>query len=249
MNLGTQGAYTPRSSRSRKSGESRGTELIALASELQRSLDREMGLRNDLVDLARRHALLSQEREHRTANGLQFIINSLQRQSRVAQAPDVKAQLLAASSRIMAMHQVQRRIHENGQCEFVAFTELLRSICKDLSSLLCPDGDGGVIEFEGEPLEVATAVSVPLALVVNELITNAQKYAAGCVIVRLERDAQGRRHVSVTDDGPGFPSAFEPRESKGLGMKIILALVDQIGGELTIRPGVSGHGACCAVSF
>jgi len=249
MDIGTQGGHASRLPRTRKTGKSGGARLNSPASALQESLDRELGLRNELVELARRHALLSQEREHRTANGLQFIINSLQRQSRVAQSADAKAQLLAASGRIMAMHQVQRRIHENGQHEFVALCELLRSVCKDLSLLLCPEGDGNTIAFAGEPLEVGTAVAVPLALVVNELITNAQKYAAGKVIVELERDVQGRRSISVTDNGPGFPPGFDPRASQGLGMKIILALVGQIGGEFSIRPGANGHGTCCAVSF
>jgi two-component sensor histidine kinase len=53
----------------------------------------------------------------------------------------------------------------------------------------------------------------------------------------------------VLDDGPGVPAGFNPATSKGLGMKIVLALVKQIGGELHIHPGENGRGTRFGVAF
>jgi two-component sensor histidine kinase len=56
-----------------------------------------------------------------------------------------------------------------------------------------------------------------------------------------------RYSLSVSDNGPGLPIGFNPACSKGLGMKIVLSLVKQIGGELHILPGDNGGGARVAV--
>jgi two-component sensor histidine kinase len=55
--------------------------------------------------------------------------------------------------------------------------------------------------------------------------------------------------LSVEDEGPGLPAGFEPMRSKGLGMKIVLAQVKQIGGALRITPAGSGRGTRFVVTF
>lgn len=224
-------------------------ELSELLAGLQASLDREQRLRREVNELTRRHAIMEQEQAHRFANGIQFIVSTLERQSRLAQAPEVKGHLKSASIRILALHRIQRRIHECTESNTVAIGDLLRKICDDLSLLLYPDEDSGVIAFEGAALDIPATTAVPLALAVNELITNAAKYAAGKVTVRFECDARSRRHVSVTDDGPGLPVGFQPNNSQGLGMRIVSGLVGQIGGELRFTSGPGGHGTCCTISF
>jgi two-component sensor histidine kinase len=59
----------------------------------------------------------------------------------------------------------------------------------------------------------------------------------------------GVHSLSVVDDGPGFVKGFDPKNSRGLGMKIVLSMVKQIGGELQISPGDSGSGARFTVMF
>ncbi len=75
------------------------------------------------------------------------------------------------------------------------------------------------------------------------------KYANGDVTVRLEKAAPAGYLLSVLDDGPGVPAGFEPAESKGLGMKLIMALATQIGGELHIGCGDNGRGTRFTVAF
>jgi two-component system, sensor histidine kinase PdtaS len=55
--------------------------------------------------------------------------------------------------------------------------------------------------------------------------------------------------MSVLDHGPGLPAGFDPGGCKGLGTKIVLALVKQIGGELKIMPGDNGRGTKVTVLF
>jgi two-component sensor histidine kinase len=55
--------------------------------------------------------------------------------------------------------------------------------------------------------------------------------------------------LSVEDDGPGLPAGFRLDDDKGLGMKIIQALVHEIDGKLRITTGNNGGGAHFAISF
>ena len=102
---------------------------------------------------------------------------------------------------------------------------------------------------EGEVIEIPTALAIPLGFIVSELTTNSAKYASGNVTVRIETTAANHHALSVLDDGPGLPVGFTPADSKGLGMKIVLSLVKQIGGELRILPGKNDRGTCFSVLF
>ena len=79
-------------------------------------------------------------------------------------------------------------------------------------------------------------------------MTNSSKYATGNITVRMERSAAAYL-LSVSDGGPGLPAEFAPAASSGLGMKIIQALVKEIGGTLLFAPGDGGHGTRITVAF
>jgi two-component system, sensor histidine kinase PdtaS len=112
-------------------------------------------------------------------------------------------------------------------------------------------GEGGnqAIVVQAASLTLPNELAVPLGLIVTELITNSAKHAAGHITVRLEPTSPGFHTVAVLDDGPGLAEGFDPENSTGLGMKIVLSYVNCIGGELEISPGDGGRGSRFAVSF
>lgn len=85
-----------------------------------------------------------------------------------------------------------------------------------------------------------------MALIVNELVTNAVKYAfsnrhEGHISVRLVRQDATTALVSVRDDGTGLPADFDLSKSKGLGLRIVTALAKQLGADITRNPRVDGN--------
>jgi two-component sensor histidine kinase len=104
------------------------------------------------------------------------------------------------------------------------------------------------LTFEAEPIAVPVAKAMPIALILNELATNAFKHAYGAantgeVRVRLGRSAPGEIQLEVRDFGLGLPSGFDLAANSGsLGMKVIGALARQLRGRLDVRnagPGAS----------
>ena len=221
----------------------------ALKTELQASRAREDVLLREKSDLSQRQVLLAQEFEHRLINGLQVVVSLLSLQSRTATTPEATAQLMIAAQRVAALGRVHRTLHLLDHQDKVEFKQYLQHLCADLSGLLFEQGTGHAILVEGADCEIPTALGIPLGFIVNELITNSAKYAKGNITVRVETTLPACHALSVSDDGPGLPAGFDPAKSKGLGMKIVLSLVKQIGGELHISSGDNGRGTCFRVTF
>jgi two-component sensor histidine kinase len=206
--------------------------------------------------LGRRDALVrampaspAQEFEHRVLNGLQLIAGMLALQSRTADTPEAASQLTVAARRVFAVGLVHNRLHFADHLENVELKHYLIRLCEDLSGLLFQERAARALVVLGAHVSVPTALASNLGFILNELITNAVKYANGDITVRIEKAAPAGYLLSVLDDGPGVPAGFEPAESKGLGMKLVMSLVTQIGGALQIGCGDNGRGARFTVAF
>jgi two-component sensor histidine kinase len=220
-----------------------------LAAELPASLTREDALQMEKHDLLQRQAILAQEYEHRITNGLQLIAGLLSVQSRTMQTQEACTQLRIAARRVVALGAVHHRLRLFDQPANVEFKEFLIGLCDDLSDLLFPNRTDHAIVVEGTKLEIPSSLASALGLITSELITNSVKHANGDITVRLEKSTPATYSLSVLDDGPGLPAGCEAAKSKGLGMKLVLWLVEQIGGDLQIIPRDDGHRTCFTVTF
>jgi two-component sensor histidine kinase len=109
-------------------------------------------------------------------------------------------------------------------------------------------GDKVRLDLHSDADKLANDVAVPLALILNELITNAAKYGTGAdgpgaVRVALS-ETEGRFTLTVEDDGPGFDLCEVRRRSSGLGL--VMGLARQIGGGFRVE---RSRGARCVVEF
>jgi two-component system, sensor histidine kinase PdtaS len=192
----------------------------ALTAELQVARARENAWLRERSDLLRRQDILAQEFEHR----LQIIGSLLSSQSRTA-IPEAAAQLIVPARRVASFASVHRRLHLLDHQESVEFKQYLQHLCEDLSGPLFEGETGYTIAVEAAKIDIPTAFAIPLAFIVNELITNSAKCARSNITVRLETTPSIGHSLSVSDDGPGLPNGFDPAQSKGFGMKIIATLV------------------------
>jgi two-component sensor histidine kinase len=225
-----------------------GHELQAAKAELNAALAREAELLRSQGELLQREALLAREFEHRLVNGLQLIVSMLSMQSRAAPTAEAADQLKLASVRVAAIGRVHRRLHLLDHEKAVELRRYLGQLCDDLTGLLFQDGTGRAVVVTGAEITLPTTLAIPLGFIVNELITNAVKYASGDVTVQVE-DFGKFVALSVIDGGPGLPSGFDPAGGSGLGMKIVRSLIAQIGGTLQFGAGNIGRGARFTVTF
>jgi len=215
---------------------------------LRPSLAREAALQQEINDLVSHQRVQAEEFDHRLLNSIQMIVSLLSAQSRTVSA-EASDQLTIAANRIIAFGHVHRRLHLLDRQKSVELKLYLEQLCGDLSSLISSDRSADSIAVEGASCIIPTTLGSPLGFIVSELITNSRKHGHGRIVVRFETPSPHNHILSVLDDGPGLPKDFELGDSKGLGMKIIQALVKEVDGELLKVPGKNPQRFHLAVAF
>jgi two-component sensor histidine kinase len=182
-----------------------------------------------------RQAGLFNELNHRVSNNLMLVTGILQMKARETDSADVRDQLLRAVARVESIAQVHRALYRGTRTDTVDFGIYLEDLCAGVRASLVRD-DHIELKVESEPISVPIDTAIPLGMVINELVTNAVKYAypdggGGPVFVRSARDGN-QLLISVRDLGRGLPLGAGQRPGSGLGMKLVRSLVAQVGGEL-----------------
>jgi chemotaxis protein methyltransferase CheR len=193
------------------------------------------------VRLEREHAIASerigvllQELTHRIKNSLQIIGSVVSLEARNQKSGEGKAALERVSHRIAALGRLYFMLGETNSVEAVDAASYLEALCRDLIESVQKENGISIAlktDIESEPLPVDRAI--PLGLIVNELVTNAVKYAfpsetRGTVAVTLKR-IPGELRLTVADDGQG---ADPSRADSGLGGRLVDAFARQLGGQV-----------------
>ncbi|HYK49762.1 MAG TPA: histidine kinase dimerization/phosphoacceptor domain -containing protein, partial [Terriglobales bacterium] len=183
-----------------------------------------------------RHQILLKEVNHRVKNSLQVVSGMLQLQASAVGDPALSDRLQEASSRISAVGRAYERLAYNADYENIGLVSYLREVISDLETAVAPCK----VQLEApEEIQFAADRAILVALIINELVLNAGKYAypgsvRGPICVRVVR-TDNHVLVSVRDEGVGLPAGYDPTTSKRLGSRLIHALAKQLEAELT-RP-------------
>jgi two-component sensor histidine kinase len=203
-----------------------------------------------LRHVAEQKGTLLGEAVHRARNDLQRLAATILLQAGNVQDPAARAALGTASSRITALARINTRLdrHRDDGLSIVDSKAFLEGLVEDMRDL---GGNLRPIAFRvtAESHDLPMARAVPIAMLVNELVGNAMKYAfpdemPGQLDVCFRRD--GDAYVLVVEDnGVGFDPA-SPARGTGIGTRISKALAGQLGGQIACtaatpagnRPGV-----------
>jgi two-component sensor histidine kinase len=190
----------------------------------------------------RRQAELFDELNHRVNNNLMLVSGILHMKARETNHDVVRDQLLRAEARVQSIAQVHKALYRGPRNDVVDFGAYLNELCVGIKDALIHDGRIG-IEIEAESVSTNVDTAIALGMVVNELVTNAVKYAyplpkKGQIWVRFAREGSNLL-LSVRDTGIGFQDDAGSRHGGGLGVKLVKSLVAQVHGEL-VRLGPQG---------
>jgi PAS domain S-box-containing protein len=202
-----------------------------------------VGAINMLVDVSERkqaetqQRLLLRELNHRVKNNMQMLQSLLHIAMRQTQNREAHKVLEDAAGRITAMAAAQRVLYSTPDATRFSATDFLEAVCSTAQQTF-PSNIKIVCDVA--PVDLDNDIAMPLALILNELLTNAVKY--GCsgesenlIRVGLTND-NGTLVLSVDDGGPGFDLHLVNNRSSGL--KLVQLLARQLRGqfEVTNRP-------------
>jgi two-component sensor histidine kinase len=210
--------------------------LQGAANILGMAIEHERYERNLKTALERQQVLLK-EITHRVKNSLAIVASMLKLQASEVGDPTLTSQLEDAAFRVSAVAKVHEHIQQPIGPHRLDLGMYVADICRDLNQAVPLYR----IEVAAEPgIDITTDRAVPIALMVNELVTNAAKYAyqgsqGGNIWVRVGRGVNDAIELSVRDEGRGVPANFDLSSAPGLGMRIIHAFAQQLRAAIEVH--------------
>ena len=196
----------------------------------------------ELISLKEKEkALLLGELNHRVKNNLQMVSSLLKLQSNELSGHPAKDALIAGQYRVEALSLVHRKLYQDGVESKVQLNEYVEEL---VLGLLFSYGFNFKPVFDIEPISISIDSAVPISLIINELTTNAIKYAYqnnSSPYLKINIHSVDKRLiVDVIDNGGGFEQN-ENIKSNSFGIKLVSSLVEQLDGKMTLMNHKGTH--------
>lgn len=199
-----------------------------------------------------RERMLLGETHHRVKNHLQIITSMLNLQLSTLQHDDAKEALRSSQNRVRSIASLHQHLYSLAMGEAGGFAEFATGLIAHLRECYEVGEDRVRVDLDVPQGQVPEEWLMPLALSLNEMISNAFKHAyaggrGGRMEIGLRLD-NGSGDLTVRDDGAGLPANFDDHRAAGLGLKIMRVFAGQLGGDIRVKSD-PGQGASFHLSF
>ncbi|MCI4443219.1 MAG: sensor histidine kinase [Lentimicrobium sp.] len=177
--------------------------------------------------------LLLKEIHHRVKNNLEVISSLLALQSEQIDDPNTKEAITEGQNRVNSIGIVHQKLYQGDNLGTIEIKDYFLSLSE---SILYSYGEKERIDLKlvMEKLDLAIDIAIPLGLIINELMTNAIKYAfqkgeKGTITIQLEKQNNNNLHLEVADNGIG---KSDITQGTGFGGQLISLLTQQLNGTM-----------------
>jgi two-component sensor histidine kinase len=193
--------------------------------------------------------MLLKEIHHRVKNNLQIISSLLELQGQNITDSQALEAVSDGQTRVKSMALIHQNLYQNQDLSKIDFKEYTQQLTKQIASVYGREKNVELV-LHTKPYFFDVDTSIPLGLILNELISNAFKYAftkqKGEITVSLTQKSEGTYMLTVSDNGIGLPTDFKIKNSSSLGLKLVSRLARQLYGRLAFR---NNRGAEFTVEF
>ena len=214
--------------------------LIWRNSMLRKRSNAELRQKNKIIeDNLLEKEILLREIHHRVKNNLQIISSLLSLQSRNVEDSAIKDAMKAGQNRVHSMALIHQNLYQEGDLIGVNTKDYITRLTTSLWHSYNIEEKRISLVTDIDPLRLDVDIMIPMGLILNELISNALKYAfvdgrPGSVHISLRSENDNLKLV-VKDDGPGFEQLPPEKTKKSMGMKLIHAFTQKLHGQLEIN--------------
>jgi len=178
--------------------------------------------------------LLLREIHHRIKNNMSSVASLLSLQADACADPRAASALEEASGRVRSMRIIYERLFKSADYHMVPASEYFRDLVAGLSDAMT-SSERVAIHLDCEDVSLDSDTLWHVGIILNELVTNALKYAfedrsRGRVTIGFGSEGLGAYRLSVADDGRGLP----PGGDEGFGLMLVRAICDQLRASLSI---------------
>jgi two-component sensor histidine kinase len=180
--------------------------------------------------------MLMRELHHRVKNNLQVISSLLGLQSMKLQDAIAKQAVSEGKQRIKAMSLIHQKLYQQDEVSALDVNEYISALVNDLADSFGFRDKGRVI-IDVPSISLNADTSLPIGLIVNELVTNALKYAfrdieEPILELKLIQQTNSSYMLFVRDNGPGLPANFDLTKAESFGLKLVNILIKQLNASI-----------------
>ncbi|KQC03358.1 MAG: hypothetical protein APR53_01270 [Methanoculleus sp. SDB] len=222
-------------------------EMIAIYNDITERIERQ----KEILSSLKVKETLIKEIHHRVKNNLQVIASILKLQALRTEDPEAANVLRDCRNRVFSIAMIHEELYRSEHLASIHVAGYIRHLGEHLIYEFLAVSPPVTLTVDcDESISLDIDTGIPCGLIIDELLTNALKYAfrpgdhGSIRIVFVRYDGGYELHVS--DNGVGFPADLDFRATETLGMQLVTNLVEQLSGTIEI---VRGHGTEFVIRF
>ncbi len=209
--------------------------ILAFVNDITERKQAEDQIKKDLNE----KEILLREIHHRVKNNLQIIKSLLNLQSYQIKNETVTKAFNECVNRIQSMAMVHEQLYYSSDFTNIPFNAYIEKISRELIKSFKLD-TVITVDLKVKDIFLSIDKAIPLGLIINELLTNALKYAfrgrkKGRITISLQLKEDQSYELIFQDNGVGFPKNVDFKETESLGLYLVKILTEQIDGVITVN--------------
>ncbi len=192
----------------------------------------------EILESEREKTVLLQEVHHRVKNNLQIIISLFRLQSHFTDNEEALDLFRNSQNRIRSMSKIHEKLYETKDLSKIEIRSYMIELVEDLVASYDINNEVQ-INHEIQNCNINLDELTPLALIINEIITNSLKYGlkdvdSPTINLVLTQNEVGYTHLRISDNGPGFDQEIWDNH-QSMGVELIKTLTEQLDGTIQLK--------------
>lgn len=194
----------------------------------------------------REKEILLKEIHHRVKNNMQVVSSLLQLQAQYIEDETTLSLFEESQNRIHSMALIHEQLYQSENLDRIDLPLYVENLVANVYQSFGCCNSSIQIQLNIDPISLNIETAIPCGLIINELVSNSLKYAfpysrAGEINIKFCEISSQQFHLSIQDNGVGFPADFDVENTETLGIRLVRMLTSQLDGSLTID---SQYGTC-----
>lgn len=215
-----------------------GQETVGIAI-FSRDISEKILAETELRSALKEKEVLLKEVHHRVKNNLQVISSILNLQTSYVKDKETADLLKECQNRIKTMAYIHESLYQAKNFLQINFSEYIINLVKNLFYSYDANQQKIKTIFDVDTIFLNLDTSIPCGLIVNELVSNALKYAftngfGGCVTIKIKKTKNNKVEMVIADNGRGMPDNIDYKNTETLGLQLVSILAEQINGTITL---------------
>ncbi|MGB0895828.1 MAG: sensor histidine kinase [Flavobacteriaceae bacterium] len=192
---------------------------------------------NEQKKLIKEKEVLLKEVHHRVKNNLQTVTSLLSLQGRQIDNPETEKLFKNCQNRIKSMAMIHEMLYQSQDLSKINYEEYCTKLISELIISMKGNEHNVALHIDVKDVSLGVNTSIPLSLLVNEIITNSLKYGiggdqTGTIVFKMFKKDDKNYDILIGDDGIGYNEEISQIKPKTLGLKLINRLITQLHGSI-----------------